>query len=88
MSQDNQSFIDARKHFEEMINWLKSSQPRGLNHSEIEEKLKVNGNEILRRLWQGYLDERAEEEIIGECIDEVRERKEDKDRRLINYQCR
>lgn len=70
MSKENQSFVGARKHFEEIISWLKSPVVRGLSHSEIEEKLKVNGNEVLRQLWQGYLDQRATEKIVGECVDE------------------
>ena len=67
---ENDSFRQAREHFEGIIAWLKSSEILGLSHSEIEEKLKVNGNEVYRRLLQGYFDERSEEEVEGECVDD------------------
>ena len=66
---ENKSFTQARNDFEEMINWLKSSEILGLRHSEIESKLKENGTQVYRLLLQGYFEERKDEEIEGECID-------------------
>jgi hypothetical protein len=60
-------FTAARQLFEELVNWLSSDSSCGLEHSELESKLQINGNEILRRLLQGYLNRRSEDEIEGEC---------------------
>ncbi|REJ54138.1 MAG: hypothetical protein DWQ51_06910 [Microcystis wesenbergii TW10] len=43
-------FTEARELFEDMVEWLNSDQVCGLEHSELENKLQVNGNELLRRL--------------------------------------
>ena len=71
MIEENQEksgyFLDARELFEEMLEWLNSNQVCGLEHSELENKLQINGNELLRRMLQGYLDRRSNEEIEGDC---------------------
>lgn len=60
-------FTQARQLFEEMVEWLSSDSVCGLEHGELENKLFVNGNELLRRLLQGYLDRRSDDEIEGDC---------------------
>ena len=60
-------FREARQLFEEMVDWLSSQSACGLEHGELEENLFVNGNELLRRLLQGYLDRRSDDEI-EECL--------------------
>lgn len=61
-------FTEARELFEEMVAWLSSQSACGLEHSELENHLFVNGNELLRRLLQSYLDKRKLDEIESECI--------------------
>ncbi|NEQ86608.1 ISKra4 family transposase [Moorena bouillonii] len=61
-------FTEARELFEEMVTWLSSESSCGLEHSELENNLFVNGNELLRRLLQGYLDKRKSDEIESDCI--------------------
>ena len=51
-------FTQAEELFEEIVAWLSSDMVCGLEHSELEQNLYVNGNELLRRLLQGYLDRR------------------------------
>jgi hypothetical protein len=60
-------FKEAQAQFEQILQWLSSDTACGLSHSEIEALLRSNGNELLRRLLQGYLDSRSEDEIEGEC---------------------
>lgn len=60
-------FLEARQLFEEMVDWLSSESVCGLEHGELENKLLVNGNELLRRLLQGYLDRRSDDEIESDC---------------------
>lgn len=60
-------FTEARELFEDIVEWLNSDNVCGLEHSDLENKLLVNGNELLRRLLQGYLDRRGNEEIEGDC---------------------
>jgi hypothetical protein len=56
-------FTQARSLFEEMVDWLGSDMACGLEHEELEKNLFANGNELLRRLLQGYLDLRSDDEI-------------------------
>ena len=63
-----QHFTPARQLFEEIVSWLNSDLVCGSEHSQLENKLFINGNELLRRLLQGYLDRRREDEIEGECL--------------------
>lgn len=60
-------FGEARSLFEEIVQWLGSDSVCGLEHEELEKNLFVNGNELLRRLLQGYLDLRSSDEIEGDC---------------------
>ena len=62
-----EGFNAAREQFEQIIEWLNSDNACGLSHSEIESLLRSNGNELLRRLLQGYFERRSEDEIEGEC---------------------
>lgn len=66
--QKNQCFSQARELFEDIICWLNSESVYGLQHSDLEKNLWTNGNELLRRLLQGYLDSRQEDEIEEECL--------------------
>ncbi len=61
-------FTQAEELFEEIVAWLSSDMVCGLEHSELEQNLYVNGNELLRRLLQGYLDRRKEDEIEEDCL--------------------
>ena len=62
------NFPPARQLFEEIVNWLNSDLVCGLEHSQLENKLFINGNELLRRLLQGYLDRRKDEQIEEDCF--------------------
>jgi hypothetical protein len=64
---ETERFAAARAQFEQILQWLSSDSACGLSHSDIEALLRSNGNELLRRLLQGYLDRRSEDEIEGEC---------------------
>jgi hypothetical protein len=59
-------FEEARSFFEEIVAWLGSDVVCGLEHEEIEKNLFLNGNELLRRLLQGYLDSRSDDEVFGD----------------------
>ncbi|AFZ04614.1 ISKra4-like element ISCasp3 family transposase [Calothrix sp. PCC 6303] len=67
-SKEDMFFSEARELFEEMVNWLSEDSVCGLEHGELENKLLDNGNELLRRLLQGYLNRRSNDEIEGECL--------------------
>lgn len=56
-------FSQARRHFDGMERWLRSSEAAGRTHSELEERLKVEGYELLRQLYQSHLLLRAQEEV-------------------------
>lgn len=65
---EGEFFTPARELFEEIVDWLSSDSVCGFEHGELENKLFVNGNELLRRLLQGYLDRRNDDEIEGDCF--------------------
>ena len=60
-------FSPARELFEQVVSWLSSDNVCGLEHGELETQLLEQGYELLRRLFQGYLDRRRDDEIDGEC---------------------
>lgn len=55
-------FSAAREQFEKLIGELSSESTRTLEHGDVESLIAREGNEVLRRLMQGYLDQRAEAE--------------------------
>ena len=55
-------FSAAREQFEKLIDELSSEPTRTLEHGDVESLIAREGNEVLRRLMQGYLDQRAEAE--------------------------
>lgn len=66
---DANPFAAAREQFESIIQELQGERALGMTHGEVEERLKEEGFELLRRLYQGYLDARrpaaAEEPVVG-----------------------
>ncbi len=59
-SLDYSFFSLAREHFESMICHLESANLQ--EHGIIEEYIRTEGDEVLRRLLQGYLDKQAHDE--------------------------
>ena len=55
-------FSAAREQFEKLIGKLSSESTRTLEHGDVEALIAREGNELLRRLMQAYLDQRAEAE--------------------------
>jgi hypothetical protein len=63
-------FSAAREQFEKLMGELRSETTRTLEHGDVESLIAREGNELLRRLLQGYLDQRAEaeeplEKVVG-----------------------
>jgi hypothetical protein len=48
----------AEEQFASLVKHLQSDESQGMEHGEVEELIRVEGNELLRRLFQGHLDER------------------------------
>jgi hypothetical protein len=46
MESVEQNFTPARQLFEEIVSWLNSDLVCGLEHSQLENKLFINGNEL------------------------------------------
>jgi hypothetical protein len=55
-------FSAAREQFEKLIGELSSESTRTLEHGDVESLIAHEGYEVLRRLMQGFLDQRAEAE--------------------------
>jgi hypothetical protein len=56
------AFSEAEDYFFEIVAALKSADMAHAPHSHIENMLSRDGNELLRKLFQGYLDRRSSEE--------------------------
>ncbi|MBK7956466.1 MAG: ISKra4 family transposase [Candidatus Accumulibacter sp.] len=61
-------FVAAREQFEKLMGELRSDSARILEHGEVESLIAREGYELLRRLMQGYLDQRAAAEERCEVV--------------------
>jgi plasmid stabilization system protein ParE len=53
------AYTPARAKFEEIVVHIQSSEVQAMSHSEFERELETAGRELLRTLYQGYLDSRG-----------------------------
>jgi hypothetical protein len=62
-SPDFSFFSDAKLQLDKIITQLQSAGYANFEHGEIEQYIKNEGNEVLRLLFQGYLDQKADDEV-------------------------
>lgn len=78
-------FALGREQFEDLLAHLGSEAAQGMSHSDMERDLGQRGQELLRQLYQGWLDQQAERETDTEVVDAEgtqRRRKREHDRAL------
>ena len=68
-SQGFEEFFSASQQFEHLVNRLRSKEAAQMEHGEIEDLVDQEGRELLRRLFQGYLDRRCSNEVQHEAIE-------------------
>jgi hypothetical protein len=61
-------FCDATKHIEQMIEHLQSDGCRHNEHGDIEQYIQMEGFEVLRCLFQGYLDLKTANEALHDDV--------------------
>ncbi len=61
-------YVAAREQFEKLLGELRSESARSLEHGEAESLIAREGNELLRHLMQGYVDQRAAAEARCEGV--------------------
>ena len=61
-------YADAVAQFEHRLEWLTGEPAQRATHGEVEARVQTEGNELLRHLVQGHLDQRGREESIGERV--------------------
>jgi hypothetical protein len=61
-------YVDACEQFEHLVGRLKHPDAQELTHGEVEAVIHSEGMELLRRLTQGYLDQRSAQEPIQEQL--------------------
>ena len=61
-------YTDAREQFEHLLGRLMHEETQGMMHGEVETLVKAEGGELLRRVIQGYFDQRSAEEPIRERV--------------------
>ena len=63
------AFAASDERYGGIVSFLGSAESAGLTHAELEQRLKVDGFELLRQLYQDHLELRAErEERLGSLI--------------------
>ena len=62
-------FSEAVKQFDSMIKRLSSTELLDQAHGEVEQWLSVEGNELLRRLYQAYFDQQSEQEPMESSVE-------------------
>jgi len=63
-------FSASRERFEAIVGWLGGEDAAGLEHAELEDRLRTDGRELLRALLQDHLELRAEREVsVDEVVD-------------------
>lgn len=62
ISQSLDEFAAAREQFAHLVSELQSGDTLGMEHGDVEKLISKEGNELLRRLLQGYFDLRASRE--------------------------
>lgn len=71
-----EEFVPAQQLFESLKDWLGAMPAMELTHSELEERLEVQGREVLRQLYQAHLWRRAREEVRqAEVVDSQGQRR-------------
>jgi hypothetical protein len=60
----SEHYADAVAQFEHLLDWLTGEPAQCATHGEVETRVQGEGNELLRRLMQGHLDQRSREEFI------------------------
>ena len=61
-------YVDACAQFEHLVGTLRHPDAQGLPHGEVEAVIHREGMELLRRLLQGYLDQRSAQEPLREQV--------------------
>jgi hypothetical protein len=61
------AYLPAQEQFDSIISHLRSTDC--MTHSELENFLNVDGREILRRIFQGYIDERGPGAVAEPVVD-------------------
>jgi hypothetical protein len=56
-------FSDAKEQFDLIISQLQSEDQASSEHGKIEQYINLQGHELMRRLFQGYLDMKAANEV-------------------------
>jgi len=61
-------YTPAREQFEHLLGRLMDEGTQGMRHGEVESLVKTQGSELLRRMLQGYFDQRSAQEPIRERV--------------------
>ena len=61
-------YTPARVQFEHLLGRLMDKETQAMSHGEVEALVKAEGSELLRRMIQGYFEQRSAEEPIRERV--------------------
>ena len=61
-------YTEAREQFEHLLGRLMHEEAQAMTHGEVETVVKADGGELLRRIIQGYFNQRSAEEPIRERV--------------------
>ena len=61
-------YVDACEQFEHLVGTLQHPDAQGLTHGEVEAVIHREGMELLRRLTQGFMDQRSAQEPVRKRV--------------------
>ena len=61
-------YADAYEQFEHLVGTLKHPDTQGLTHGEVEAVIHREGMELMRRLTQGFMDQKSAQEPLREQV--------------------
>ena len=65
------AYLSAQEQFNSIITHLRSPQAQQMTHSELEQSLETSGRELLRRMLQTHLNERAPGTVSEPVVDAI-----------------
>lgn len=71
------AFAQARQAFESLPEFLCTEEAQGMSHSDMERELGERGRELMRQLYQAWLDQQAGAEADGPVIDAAGQERRD-----------
>lgn len=69
MTAEEDPLVTPDEEYSQLREFVKSPEARALKHSDMERQIQEHGQEVMRKLYQAWLDLKAQEEVEGPVVD-------------------